>query len=83
MNNITDSLTDVSNFKNPFLKEKVDCIEIEIQKPNICRIHPISATIRFTNGATGGRHKIEGDDLAGVVKQIEIFIESLEKDKTT
>ena len=66
-----------TDFTNPFLKDKVDRITIEIRHISVFHPQSVSANIWFVNGNTDGIQKITGDDLSSVVNQIESFINSL------
>lgn len=67
-----------TDFKNPFLKDKVDRIIIEIHKQDkFFHKHPVSAKVWFENGNTTGLQNIDGNDLRTVVNQIETFLKTL------
>ena len=67
-----------TDFKNPFLKNKVDRIIIEIHKQDgYFHKQPVSAKVWFENGNTTGLQTIEGQDLVSVVGKIETFLKTL------
>jgi hypothetical protein len=77
MKSIENILHLPTDFKNPFVKDKVDRIHITIQRVSIFQNSPVVADVWFKNGNTDGIQKIEGKDLLTVANKIQTFLETL------
>ncbi len=68
----------VSVLQNPFKSSCVTCISIEI-RPKRVYGKKVSASVDFSSGNTKGSQDFESDDFGVLVKEIQTFINSLEK----
>lgn len=70
-----DILTDL---KNPFNKQCIDAVNINIYKSMFYPYEVIhTSTIKFKNGNTKGEQKIEANDLKSLLTDIQFFIDNL------
>ena len=69
--------THVSEFNNPFLKEKVYRIDIEIQRPS-CIHKAVESTVWMRSNDTSGNQKFAGDSLNEVISKVQSFIDSMD-----
>jgi hypothetical protein len=74
---IKPDATTICEFSNPFAKDSVDHINIEIRRPNLWNKFSVKADIWFEKNSTTGLQKIEGDDLLSVASRVKKFIDSL------
>lgn len=73
--NNKNALTD---FKDPFNKDYVDCITFWIKKDLFDKSKiTYSANVYFENGKTKGEQKIEAKDFVELVKKVEDFVQTL------
>lgn len=84
MSNILDLITTDNKaldlLNNPFKKECVEKITIEIYSEPSSFRKSVECQIRFINGSTSGYHKIGADNLESALYQIKTLIDSLEND---
>lgn len=81
LNLITTDKKTLSALNNPFQKDCVEKISIEIYSKKTYG-RSVECSIRFVNGSTTGYHKIEADNLESAIYQIKNLIESLEGSDT-
>lgn len=69
----------VSVLQNPFKSSCVTAVSIEIRPQKIYG-KKVSGYVSFSSGNTRGSQDFESDDFAVIVKEIQTFINSLEKE---
>lgn len=77
--NLLGSNKQLIGYNDPFKKDCIDRISIEIGKsPSIFRSNRrCSAQIRFINGTTSGSHDIYNDDFESLMIEVKAFCEGL------
>lgn len=69
---------EIANFKNPFTQGAIKRIQLEWERKIFTQNYFWSAVVWFEKGDTSGRQKFENTELQAILKEIEIFVKSLE-----
>ena len=68
----------LTDFKDPFSKNKIDKINIFIYRGMFDETRIIhSATVKFKDGNTSGAQEFEADNFAELINKIDSFVENL------
>lgn len=67
----------ISPLKDPFSKDCIDSIHIDIY-PRRNYGRPMNCRVEFMNGQTEGTQRFDGHDLQAMMVEVQSFIDSLE-----
>jgi hypothetical protein len=72
--------TFLTDFKNPFQKNRIESIWIQIRRKNWSLGGEIvfEATVKFINGNTKGEQVIAGETFAQLIEKVNAFVKSLD-----